>query len=399
MKPLDGIRVVEVASWLAAPSFASLMQDMGADVVKVEPPGGESYRRLFANLLGDDFVHPGYEFDNRGKRGVVVDLEQSEGQELVHRLAADADVFVTNLTRPRLQRYRLTDADIHALAPASVYAVVSAFGLEGPDAERAGFDQTAFWARSGAMSVVGNVGDRPSFCRGGYGDHTTALSLLAATLAALRVRDATGEPQYVEVALQRVGIWALGADVASTLYTREQPPRQDNDAPANPIWNHYQTRDGRWLLLVMPRAMAYWPAFCELMGRPEWIDDPRFADLLAMAEHSAEIVPEIRAKFAGRDLEDWRADLDTAGLIWEPVALVTEVVEDAQLRAAGAFSMVDHPTAGVIETINAPFTIRGADVAVRGPAPSLGQHTRAVFSAAGLADAELDALFERGIVQ
>src|SRR5258707_8236051 len=151
--PLDGIRVLEVASWLAAPSCAALMADMGARVIKVEPPAGDTYRRTLQGIFGAEFVHPSFQFDNRGKRGVCVDLESDEGLELVHRLARDADVFITNLTAPRLAKYRLTDTDIHALSPSAIYAVLSGYGVAGCDSQRQAFDQTAFWARSGAMSV------------------------------------------------------------------------------------------------------------------------------------------------------------------------------------------------------------------------------------------------------
>jgi crotonobetainyl-CoA:carnitine CoA-transferase CaiB-like acyl-CoA transferase len=396
--PLEGIRVLEVASWLAAPSCAALMADLGAQVIKVEPPGGDPYRKLFAALLGSEFVHPTYQLDNRGKRGVAVDLEQPEGPELVHALARDVDVFVTNLTRSRLERYRLTPAEVQRVAPRSVYAALSGYGLEGPDADRQAFDQSAFWARSGAMSVTNDASAVPSLCRGGYGDHTSALNLLAATLAALRLRDRTGEPQQVEVTLQRTGIWALGGDVSSALYARLQPPNHDIDRPANPIWNYYKTSDDRWLLLVMPMALPYWPRFCKLAGRPEWAEDARFANLLGMAQNSHEIVPEIRALFGGQDLAHWAERLDDAGLIWAPVALLPEVIEDPSLREAGAFALIEHPRAGAIETVAAPFQIRDADIAVRGPAPDLGQHTRQVFGAAGLSEERIEELFARGVL-
>jgi crotonobetainyl-CoA:carnitine CoA-transferase CaiB-like acyl-CoA transferase len=371
---------------------------MGASVIKVEPPGGDAYRCLFAALMGPDFVHPTYEFDNRGKRGVSLDLEQPEGRELAHELSRDVDIFLTNLTGPRLERYELTDEHVKALAPRSVYVVLSGFGLEGPDAERQGFDQSAFWARSGAMSVSGEDGDAPSLCRGGYGDHTTALNLLAATLAALRLRDQTGEGQYVEVTLQRTGIWVLAGDVTTTLYSRTQPQRHSTDRPPNPLWNYYRTRDDRWLLLVMPMAMAFWPRFCELVGHPEWAEDERFQNLLGLLGHGPEIISRIREILAGEDLAEWGRRLDDAGLIWAPVAELPEVVEDPSLREGGAFSMIEHPRVGAIETISAPFDIRDADIAVRGPAPELGQHTREVFAQLGLSEERLDELAARGVL-
>ena len=294
--PLQGIRVLEVASWLAAPSCAALMADLGAEVVKVEPLNGEAYRRLFSALMQDEeFVAPSYQFDNRGKRGVCVDLESPQGQELVQQLARNADIFITNLTFERLERYQLSDAHIHAITPRSVYAVLAGYATHGPDSDRQAFDQSAFWARSGAMSVFGDRDDGPLISRGGYGDRTTALNLLSAILAALRVRDQTGEGQYVEVTLQRTGIWALASDVNSALYVREQPQKTSRQQPGNPIWNAYRTAEGRWLVMIMPMAMAYWPKFCAAIHREEWVSDPRFQTLADLAENGPQIVPEIQA--------------------------------------------------------------------------------------------------------
>jgi crotonobetainyl-CoA:carnitine CoA-transferase CaiB-like acyl-CoA transferase len=242
------------------------MADMGANVVKVEPPEGDAYRRLFTSLLGDDFVHPSYQFDNRGKRGVCVDLESAEGRSLVHELARKCDVFITNLTAARLARYELTDTRVHELSPSAVYAVLAGYGTKGPDSHRQAFDQSAFWARTGAMSVFGDRDDGPLISRGGYGDRTTALNLLSAILAALRVRDRNGEGQYVEVTLQRTGVWALASDVNAALFDRLQPAKTSRKAPPNPIWNTYRTADDRWLVLIMPMAMAYWPKFCKGPG-------------------------------------------------------------------------------------------------------------------------------------
>lgn len=397
--PLEGIRVLEVASWLAVPSCASLLADLGASVIKVEPPSGDAYRRLFAGLMGEDFVHPTYQFDNRGKRGVCVDLEQPEGQALVHTLARDVDIFITNLTADRLKRYHLSDAEVHALAPSAIYAVLAGYGTTGPDSDRQAFDQTAFWARSGAMSIFGDRDDGPLISRGGYGDRTTALNLLSAILAALRLRDRTGEKQYVEVTLQRTGIWALASDVNAALYDRQQPAKTSRKAPGNPIWNSYQCADDRWLVMIMPMAMQYWPKFCHAIGRPEWITDDRFQNLLGLAEHGPAIVPELQAMFRGQNLEHWRTILDGAGLIWEPVAELPEVVDDPVLREAGAFSMVIHERGGAMEIVGTPFHIRDADVGVRGPAPDAGQHTREVFAEAGLSPADIDSLLARGVLR
>lgn len=397
--PLAGIKVVEVASWLAAPCCASLMADMGAEVIKVEPPEGDTYRKMYDALLGDGSVHPCYQFDNRGKRGVRVNLEDPEGNALVRKLVEDADVFITNLTRERLERYNLTDEDIHGVKSDVVYAVLSGYGTVGPDSHRQAFDQTAFWARTGAMSVFGDRSEGPLISRGGYGDRTTGLNLLASILAALRLRDQNGEGQYVEVTLQRTGIWSLASDVTTALFDRAQPEKTSRDQPPNPIWNCYQTRDGRWLLMVMPMATPFWPKFCAMADHQDWLEDERFSTLPGLMEHGLELIDEIKAMFAAHDLDVWRERLDASGLIWEPAAELPEVVEDPALRERGAFSFLVHEQAGAMEVVSAPFEIRGADIAVRGPAPDAGQHTVEVFTETGLSDTQVQDLIERGVLK
>jgi len=396
--PLAGIKVLEVASWLAAPSCAALMADMGAEVIKVEPPEGDTYRNLYTALLGDDFVHPCYQFDNRGKRGICINLEDSSGRDALSKLISQCDVFITNLTQPRLERYRLLASDIHALSPTAIYAVLSGFGTEGADSDRQAFDQTAFWARSGAMSVFGDRDDGPLISRGGYGDRITGLNLLSAILAALRIKDQTGEGQRVEVTLQRTGVWAMASDVTNALFERAQPIKTSHREPANPIWNFYKTKDGRYLALIMPMALPYWGKFCTMMNRADWATDDRFATLPGMAEHGPSIVPDIEAAFASEDLSVWREKLDASGLIWEPVSELPEVVEDPALRERGAFSVVVHERGGAMEIVSAPFDIRDADIEVRGPAPDRGEHTRVVFREAGMSDEDIETLLARGAI-
>jgi crotonobetainyl-CoA:carnitine CoA-transferase CaiB-like acyl-CoA transferase len=396
--PLAGIKVLEVASWLAAPSCAALMADMGAEVIKVEPPEGDTYRNLYTALLGDDFVHPCYQFDNRGKRGICINLEDSSGRDALSKLISQCDVFITNLTQPRLERYRLLASDIHALSPTAIYAVLSGFGTEGADSDRQAFDQTAFWARSGAMSVFGDRDDGPLISRGGYGDRITGLNLLSAILAALRIKDQTGEGQRVEVTLQRTGVWAMASDVTNALFERAQPIKTSHREPANPIWNFYKTKDGRYLALIMPMALPYWGKFCTMMNRADWATDDRFATLPGMAEHGPSIVPDIEAAFASEDISVWREKLDASGLIWEPVSELPEVVEDPALRERGAFSVVVHERGGAMEIVSAPFDIRDADIEVRGPAPDRGEHTRVVFREAGMSDEDIETLLARGAI-
>ncbi|HJM75171.1 MAG TPA: CoA transferase [Dehalococcoidia bacterium] len=398
--PLSGIRVVEVSNWLAAPSAAALMADLGADVVKIEPPSGDAFRHFNMRSVGYDYdfaTNPAFELDNRGKQSIVVALDRPGGPELVKRLAADADIFITNLVQHRRERYGLTVENVHAVNDGLVYVSFSGYGTDGPDADRAGFDYAAFWARSGIMGLMGEPPSSPPICRPGQGDQATALNLLASTLAALRLRDQTGEGQVVDVTLLGTGMWTIGPDLSAVLQAHQQPPRHQRTQPANPIWNPYQCSDGRWLLLVMPQPDRYWPAFCEMVERPAWVSDPRYDTLERRAEHSEELTKEIDAIFASAELEAWAQRLDAAGVIWAPVVELPEVVDDPTVRSLGSFVEIEHPQFGSYETLATPFNIRGVDISPRGPAPGLGEHTQSVLEALGLDSEELAELAAAGV--
>jgi crotonobetainyl-CoA:carnitine CoA-transferase CaiB-like acyl-CoA transferase len=400
--PLAGIRVLEVANWLAAPAAGALLADLGADVIKVEPPGGDVYREFLLRSMGythDFATNYGFQLDNRGKRSITVALDQPGGPELVRRLAERCDVFLTNLIQQRRVRYGLAWEDVRAVSPCVVYASFSGYGTRGPDENRPGFDYAAFWARSGLMGLLGEPPSPPPLCRGGQGDHTTALNILAAVLAALRLRDQTQTAQHVEVTLQGTGMWTLGGDLQAALVAREQPTRHERTRPANPIWNSYRAGCGSWLLLVMPQPdPIYWPRFCEMIGRPEWAADPRYSTLHDRRRHSEELTHEIEARFATQDLAHWAARLDRYGLIWAPVATLTDVIDDPQAREMGWFTTLEHPTLGRFETLDTPFKIYGADVGARGPAPEAGAHTFDVLAELGVSDEELAHLAGDGVI-
>jgi crotonobetainyl-CoA:carnitine CoA-transferase CaiB-like acyl-CoA transferase len=398
--PLEGIRVVEVANWLAAPSCAALLADLGAEVVKVEPPGGDAYRHLLLMAAGYSYdfkANYAFQVDNRGKRSITLDLENPQGAQAVRRLCGQADIFVTNLTAERARRYGLAWDDLHALNPSLIYTGVSGYGSEGPDADRPGFDHTAFWARSGIMGLMGEEGVNPSTCRGGQGDHTTGLNALAATLAALRLRDKTGDGQHVEVTLQGSGLWTIALDVQAALVSGQEPFKRRRTHPVNPLSNTYQTRDGRWVLLMMPTPDAgYWQRFCRMISRPEWAGDERYLSLLTRRDHAVELTAGIDEAFAREDFAHWSVQLDTHRMVWAPVASLGEVIADPQPRVMNAFTPLEHGELGRFETLNTPFVIHGADIGVRGPAPDPGADTHAVLVDSGFDVEEITRLAESG---
>ena len=396
VSPLEGITVVEAANYVAAPSAGGLMADLGANVIKVEPPGGEVMRGVIP--VGTDvpfnFL---FELENRGKRSATIALDAPGGPELLLRLLEKADVFLTNFMPPRMEKFGLTPATVFERNRRIIYVSVTGYGLTGPDAARPGFDFSAFWARSGIMSLVGHPEAPPVLSRIAQGDHTTGINALAATLAALRMRDSTGEGQLVEISLQQTGAYTIATDLAKSLIDGKQPKTHDRTAPDNPMFNTYPTSDEHWILLVHMTPDPYWPKLCAAIGRPELAADESLATMGGRRARGAEIASVIEAAFRERDLATWTKRLDANGLIWAPMVGLPEVVRDPALRERNAFQPLELPN-GTFETVGVPFTIHGADISVRGPASAVGADTADVLAAAGLTEDEVVALAAAGVL-
>jgi len=399
--PLDGIRVLEVANWLAVPAATALMADLGAEVIKVEPPGiGDVYRYFALKSMGYDYDFPtnyAFQLDNRGKQSIAVGLDRPGGPELVRELAATCDIFVTNLIQERRVKYGLTVEDVHQVAPKSIYVSFSGYGTRGPDAARSGFDFAAFWAASGIMGLLAEPDAPPPLCRGGQGDHSTSLNILAATLAALRMRDLMGEGQHVETTLQASGMWTIAGDYAAALASHKDAPRITRKSPTNPIWNSYLCADGQWILLVMPVPFPlYWPRFCEMVGRTDWA--AQYTDLMALRADTTPLAAAIDEIIIQRERPYWMERMDECGLIWAPVATISDVAGSAQVREMGWITSLEHPQLGEFETLDTPFKLYGSDVGARGHAPDVGEHTFEVLAKLGIGEERLGELAANGVI-
>jgi crotonobetainyl-CoA:carnitine CoA-transferase CaiB-like acyl-CoA transferase len=398
--PLDGVQVLEVANWLAGPTTAALLADMGAAVIKVEPPSGDSWRGTISSAAAGSEVKVdrnwGFEMDNRGKRSLTVNLTHPAGRAVVHRLAERADVFITNLSPARAERYELTYPALARRNARLIYAQVTAYGAEGPDRDKPGFDFTAYWARSGMMHLMGDAGAPPILQRPGMGDHTTALALLSGILAALIERGRSGHGQEVRCSLLNTGAFVLGSDMQLALVTGTNPAKRDAVAPPNPIQQRYRCADDRWLLLNMPQSDPYWPKVCAALGRPDLIDDPRCATFAARTRNSQAICAIIAAIISAEPLPVWAERFEAQGLIWAPVALPTEAIADPQARLNRHFATIEHPTLGRFETVDIPIRFSRSHVTARGPAPEVGQHTEEVLLELGYSWEDISALRAAG---
>ena len=396
--PLDGIRIIDTSQVLAAPAACALLADMGATVIKVEAPQGDRTRGISPQSRGaENYTSTAnclFELGNRGKQSVVVDLNAPHGPDFLRRMCKDADIFVTNMLRPGLERRDLLDETLLKVNPRLVYCYLTGYGSQGPAANRRGIGQTAFWAGSG---IMGLCGDPPNLPPTGQDDYVVTLNMVAAILAALRQRDRTGKGQYVEITLQGSGVWTNAWDVSIGLITNTQPRVHNREHPDNALHNMYETKDGRWILLGLG-GEQYWPRLCGVLERSEWIDDARFGTPVDRVANRETLTTLVRERLLEENLAHWKSRLDDGeSMTWSPVTTIPEIVSDPQLRAMGAFGVINHPKHGTLETLNVPFVIRDAEIGVRGPAPELGQHTPRVLAEMGLSKEEIAAYTAEGV--
>jgi crotonobetainyl-CoA:carnitine CoA-transferase CaiB-like acyl-CoA transferase len=340
---MKGIRILEVAEHTFVPAASAVLAEWGADVVKVEHAERGDAMRGLAQTGVVSFatkVHVLMEHSNRGKRSIGINLSHPQGLELVYRLAAKSDVFLTNKTPPVLRKLKIDVADIRKHNPKIIYTRGTAFGTRGPDGDKGGYDFSSFWCRagSGASCTPQGLGALISQPGPGYGDSIGAMTIAGGIAGALLKRERTGEPSVVDVSLLGTGIWALGQAIALTLQSGTPfgaPPVGTHAAVTNPLVGAYRTSDGRYVSLVMLQAFAYWPDFCKHIDRPELVGDPRFDSAENLAKNALGAVEIIREAIATRTLAEWTRRFQTLRGQWAPVQNTLEVAADPQARAMG----------------------------------------------------------------
>jgi crotonobetainyl-CoA:carnitine CoA-transferase CaiB-like acyl-CoA transferase len=397
--PLEGIRVVELGVWVAGPAAAGILADWGADVVKIEPPAGDPARQFHRMLGGSDGdVNPVFELDNRGKRAITVDLGDERGREIAERLLAEADVFITNVRPSALGRLGLAPDRVRTDHPGLVYALLTGYGMDGPDADRAAFDIAAFWARAGLAESLRTPGGPLPFQRGGMGDHSAAMTAAAMINAALVARARTGRGQLVSTSLLRQGAYTIGFDVnVALMWGRSLRPGQ-RETMQNPTVNNYTAGDGRTFWLVGLQGARHWPALARAVDRPEWLTDERFADPVGRAVNSAVLIAELDAIFVTRTLDEWATVFESEPeLFWSPVNTVEDLLVDEQFHASGAVVGVPSDDGGWT-MLATPADFDGAPPVPTSRAPRLGQHTRELLAELGFDAAAVADLLEAGVV-
>jgi crotonobetainyl-CoA:carnitine CoA-transferase CaiB-like acyl-CoA transferase len=400
---LSGIKVLEVAQWWFVPAAGAVLADWGADVVKIEHPiTGDAQRGLaavgFRSSEGNvDFM---MQQSNRGKRSVGLDIAHPEGRELLYRMAERSDVFLTNFLPGARERLGIDVEHIRAHNPRIVYVRGSGQGPKGPDADKGGYDATAFWSRGGvAHALTPPELGYPVMQRAAFGDSIGAITIAGGVAAALLKRERTGVAPLVDISLLSTAMWVRAPDiVASKLVDPKQGmPRFGRKSAPSPVANSYQTKDGRWLLLMMLQADKHWADFCSHIDRPDMATDERYADMGARFENREVCIAELERVFATRSLAEWCERFSSMQGPWAPMQSAAEIHDDPQVAANAYLRDVDGGDKGHFKLVANPvqFDQTPPDF---GPSPEMGQHTEEVLLELGLSWDDISARKQSGAV-
>jgi len=397
--PLHGVRVLDLASFIAGPVATTVMGDYGAEVIKIEPPGeGDPQRKLGqAHSVPQHPVNFCWHLVNRNKRAIVLDLKHADGRAAFDRLVATADVMVVNFPLKVRERLKMRYADIAPLNPRLIYASMTGYGEQGPDAEQPGFDSTAFFARSGLLDGLTYDGGPPAFSLPGQGDQMAGMNLFAAISMALLHRERTGEGSEVSTSLHAGGLWSNAVLAQGALLGAFAAPRPPRTQPRSALANQYETADGRWIQLTIVREDKLWPELCAAIERPDLLQDSRFQTTEDRRAHAAALAAILDPVFAARPWPEWRTRLRRHEITFGLLGVLSDVPDDEQAVANGA--IVETDVAEMPRSISAPIRLSFATTPnVPGPAPTQGQHTDAILTELGYDRATIDRLRASGAV-
>jgi crotonobetainyl-CoA:carnitine CoA-transferase CaiB-like acyl-CoA transferase len=376
--PLEGIRVVDLTSYIAGSYGAMMLADLGADVVKVEALEGDSFREL-----------PGFFGWNRGKRSIALNLKTPEGREVVERLARTADVLMENWRPGVADRLGVGHQHLMALNPQLIYLSVTAFGSTGPYADRPGFDPL-LQALGGLMTLQG-FGGPPQYLRTAPTDYYTAALGCQAVLAALFVRERTGKGQRIETSLLR-GVLALQSGIVLDYPTKPTLLRD------NPTYRLYKGSDGQWFFVACGNQ-SFWAKLCKAMDMESFADDPRFGSWLLRLQNNQALLPILEKRFGEKTRDEWLAVLAAHDIPAAPVKTVLEFMDDPAVQHHDMVHEYDHPDVGRLRLMGQPIAFTDTPTRDPGPPPTLGQHTDEVLKEAGYDAATINELRAKNVVR
>jgi crotonobetainyl-CoA:carnitine CoA-transferase CaiB-like acyl-CoA transferase len=392
--PLAGMRVLELAQIMAGPTCGMLLADMGADVIKVEKlPGGDDargYREPRVNGVSAPFM-----MLNRNKRGMGLNLKHPAGRDVLLRMVRDADVLTENFRRGTLAKLGLGYDVLAGVNPGLIYCAISGYGLTGPDADKGGFDLIA-QGFAGLMSVTGEPGGPPLKNGNSVADINAGILAATGIIAAYAHKLRTGVGQVVDTSLMEAALQQTYWHAAIYFATGQSPGATGSAHLLTAPYQAFRTRDG-WIN-IGGANQANWERIADVLGRPQWRDDPRFASNSARMANLAALVDAMSAVLATRTNAEWIAAFDAAGVPVGPVHTIGEALDHPQTRARDMVVSLDHPQAGATHALGCPIHFSRTPTHIVRPAPMLGEHTREVLREYGYDDAAIDALAADGVV-
>jgi len=395
--PLSGIRVIDQTQALAGPYATMILGDLGADVIKIERPGvGDNSRQWAPPYIGDQSCY--YLAVNRNKRGIALNIRAEAGREFMRRLAADADVFLSNLaTTGSLQRSGIDYDTLSALNPRLVYASISGYGRTGPRAGQPGYDLVS-QAESGTMALTGEVDGAPMRFPTPMADMTCGLFTVIGVLAALRSRDQSGRGQFIDMSLQEGQMTWLENLAAEHFALGNDPPRRGNRHPQVVPYEAVQASDGDWFILGVGSDNV-WQSFCQHVGREDLASDPRFASNVKRIANYEALLPAVREIIRGQTSDQWLRELRAAGVPCGRINSVAEALGDPHIIERGMIVELEHPALGLVKSLATPVHLADTPLVYHRHPPRLGEHSDEVAAELGYSADEVAALRADGVLQ
>ena len=389
---LEGIKVIDAASFIAGPSAATIMSDYGAEVIKIEPQSGDSLRNLIIN--GRMPIGPEnycWELTSRNKKSISLNLKDVKAQNILLDLVKEADVFITNMPFPIRKKLKITAEDIMPHNESIIYASLTGHGEVGPDADRTAYDSMAWWARSGLMDFVRPSNNSPvAWSTPGMGDHPTGMALYGAIMTALYKRERTGEGSEVSTSLMSNGAWANGVFIQAALMDVEFPDRPE-PLPRHPFYDFYTTKDEREFALGMINSRIEWPKLADILDRKDWIDRELF-DFENPFDNADILRAELSDEFKNRKLKEVDELLRNSAVTYGVLGRTTDHREDSQFLETETLVPLEHESFEDLYTVNSPFNIVGENKINFSRAPKIGEHTEQVLTEMGYERSDLEEL-------
>ena len=392
-KPLEGIRVVDLSTMVAGPACAKVLSDWGAEVIKVETPGGDLWRYM-GQPMGCPMkpgVNPIFDLENAGKRCVSINSKSPEGYTAMLKLLEHADVFITNVREDALEKLGLAYGQLKDKFPGLVFGHLLGYGKTGPMKSTPAYDVTVFWGRTGLMDMTANDSGQPvSFGVAAMGDHTTGLNLAGGIAAALVRKLKTGKGDRVCSSLYHAGLYALSTmEVTAQYMPMDKYKKSSRNSSSNGV---YQCKDGQYIMFSIPDIDKTYPALCTVLGREDLIGDPRFSTRLEYYKHESEFTGIFAEAMLRRTAEEWEPILSAASIPAQIVLTCAKCAEDVQALEAGFIKPYTYADGTKVNMPMTPLQFDSFDVVPQGPAPELGAHTDEVLKELGYRDEDLAAM-------